>query len=109
MAEPIGPLDVAARQMRVEATQMQPPRPTTAPMAGEGGPSFREMLQDAVSQVQQLRSEADDTVRKVVSGEIADVAEAMVAVQRADLAFQTMMTVRGRVMTAYEEIMRMQV
>ena len=31
------------------------------------------------------------------------------AVQRADVAFQTMMTVRNRVMTAYDEIMRMQI
>lgn len=75
----------------------------------EGGPSFREVLSDAISEVQRLQTEADATIKKLVSGEITDAAEAMVAVEKADIAFQTMMTVRGKVMAAYEEIMRMQV
>jgi flagellar hook-basal body complex protein FliE len=44
-----------------------------------------------------------------VSGEIKDVSEAMVQLQKADTAFKTMMTVRGKVMDAYQEIMRMQI
>jgi flagellar hook-basal body complex protein FliE len=59
--------------------------------------------------VQRLQSEADLTIKQLVAGEIKDVSEAMVAVEKADVSFQTMMTVRTKVMTAYEEIMRMQI
>lgn len=71
--------------------------------------SFKDILVEAVSEVQKLQDEADTTIKKLVSGEIKDVTEVMVAVQRADTAFQTMMAVRNKVITAYEEIMRMQI
>ena len=59
--------------------------------------------------MQRLQNEADTTIRQLVAGEIKDVTETMVAVEKADVAFQTMMTVRNKVVAAYEEIMRMQV
>ncbi len=71
--------------------------------------SFKDILVEAVSEVQKLQDEADTTIKKLVSGEIKDVTEVMVAVQRADTAFQTLMAVRNKVITAYEEIMRMQI
>lgn len=71
--------------------------------------SFKDILVEAVSEVQKLQEEADTTIKKLVSGEIKDVSEVMIAVQRADTAFQTLMAVRNKVITAYEEIMRMQV
>jgi len=90
--------EISAREMR---------QPLMRP--AEPGRSFQEVLADTVSEVQRLQDDADITIKQVVSGEITDVAEAMVAVERADVAFQTMMTVRNRVLTAYEEIMRMQI
>jgi len=71
--------------------------------------SFAETLADTVSEVQRLQSEADTTINRVVAGEIKDVSEAMVALQEADNSFKTMMAVRGKVMDAYQEIMRMQI
>ena len=73
------------------------------------GPSFREVLADTIGEVQRLQTEADNTIKKLVAGEITDVAEAMVAVERADVSFQTMMAVRNKIVAAYEEVMRMQV
>jgi len=75
----------------------------------ESKTSFKDILVNAVSEVQKLQDEADTTIKKLVSGEIKDVSEVMVAVQRADTAFQTLMAVRNKVITAYEEIMRMQI
>ena len=94
-----GPHEISAKQMR----RLQP-RPAEAE-----GQSFNDFLTGAVSEVQRLQDEADTTIKKLVAGEIKDVTEAMVAVEKADVAFQTMMTVRNKVMSAYEEIMRMQV
>lgn len=71
--------------------------------------SFKEVLADTITEVQRLQTEADTAVKKMVSGEVKDVTEAMVAVEKADMAFRTMMNVRNKVVAAYEEIMRMQV
>lgn len=82
---------------------------TAAPRPGGAERPFSEFLADAVTEVQRLQNEADSTIKKLVSGEITDVSEAMVEVQQADHAFQTMMAVRSRVLNAYEEIMRTQI
>lgn len=106
MMDPIKAPGAARRNIEINARQMRPAR--TQP-AGQEDRSFKEMLADAVSEVERLQDEADTTIKQLVSGEIKDVTEAMVAVERADVAFQTMMTVRGKVMDAYQEIMRMQI
>lgn len=106
---PIDPMNVSKIGLRpssVEPGQLRTARPRTPET---GGPSFKDVLKDAVGEVQRLQNEADTTIRQLVAGEIKDVTETMVAVEKADVAFQTMMTVRNKVVAAYEEIMRMQV
>ncbi len=73
------------------------------------GVSFKDILADTFGEVQRLQNEADTTIRQVVSGELKDVTEAMVAIERADVSFQTTMAVRNKIVAAYEEVMRMQV
>lgn len=105
----IDPLKVPGARLQppeINAKQMRPPQ---ARPLGTETPSFRDVLNDAITEVQHLQNEADSTIKQLVAGEIKDVSEAMVAVQKADVSFQTMMTVRSKVMTAYEEIMRTQV
>lgn len=90
---------------------LKPPAPPAppAPAGRPDGQSFQDMLADTVGEVQRLQNEADNTIRKLVAGEITDVAEAMVAIERADVSFQTMMAVRNRIVAAYEEVLRMQI
>ncbi len=108
---------MADESMRVEG--LGPPRRLegspealrTSRAAGSttGASSFKEVLAEAVGEVQRLQDEADMTIKQVVSGEIRDVTDAIVALEKADVAFQTMMTVRNKIVAAYEEIMRTQI
>lgn len=106
MADPLKITAYNLRSPEIEPRQMRPAQPARA---GEDGKTFRDTLNEAITEVQRLQTDADTTIKQLVSGDIKDVTEAMVAVERADLAFQTMMTLRNRVVTAYEEILRMQV
>lgn len=106
MDAPIRPVELGLRRLENEATRL---RPSSFEARGTEKTSFKDMLSEAIQEVQNLQSEADVTIKKLVAGEITDVTETMVAVEKADLAFQTMMTVRNKVLTAYEEVMRMQV
>jgi len=107
MVDPIQGPGTEIRPAEISARQMRPAQPKGT-AAGETK-SFQETLAETVSEVQRLQNEADNTIKKLVAGEITDVAEAMVQVEKADVAFQTMMTVRSKVMEAYQEITRMQV
>ena len=107
MVDPLRELPGARVQPQdVNAREMRPARPSRT---RDDAPSFQDTLAETVTEVQRLQNEADTTIKKLVAGEITDVSEAMVQVQKADVAFRTMMTVRGKVMEAYQEIMSMQI
>jgi flagellar hook-basal body complex protein FliE len=76
--------------------------------SSSSAPGFHEALDSAIDQIQQLQGEAENQVAGVLTGNGADVHSAMIAVERADLSFQLMMQVRNKIVSAYEEISRMQ-
>jgi flagellar hook-basal body complex protein FliE len=78
-------------------------RPSTTAETG-----FRDVLHSAIDDIQQLEGQAEAKVAGVISGNGADVHSAMIAVEKADLSFQLMMQVRNKIVSAYEEISRMQ-
>jgi len=71
-------------------------------------PGFREVLHSAIDDIQQLEGQAQAKVAGVLSGDGSDVHSALIAVEKADLSFQLMMQVRNKIVSAYEEISRMQ-
>ena len=107
MEDPLNVQRIGLQPGQVDPTQLRTARPVATPVPA--GASFANVLTETIGEVQRLQNEANTTIRKLVSGEIKDVTETMVAVERADLAFQTMMVVRNRIVAAYEEVMRMQV
>ncbi len=106
MIDPLKVPGLGLRPAEISAKQLRTAQPYVPEASGK---TFKQVLEEAVTEVQRLQTEADTTIKRLVAGEIKDVSEAMLAVEKADVSFQTMMTVRNKVMTAYDEIMRMQV
>jgi flagellar hook-basal body complex protein FliE len=81
---------------------------TSSPASAEpnGGSDFLSTLRGAVDQVNQLQSEASMKVSTMLSGNGQDVHSAMIAVQKSDLAFELMVEMRNKIVTAYQEISR---
>jgi flagellar hook-basal body complex protein FliE len=75
---------------------------------GSSEPGFRDVLGSAIDDIHQLESQAETKVAGVLSGDGTDVHSALIAVEKADLSFQLMMQVRNKIVSAYEEISRMQ-
>mgnify|MGYP001767288940 CR=1 FL=1 len=71
--------------------------------------SFGEVLKDSIQKVGKLEQDADQEVAKLAKMETQDIHNTMIAIEKADLSFQLMMQVRNKIISAYEEIMRMQV
>jgi len=106
MADGLNISGITPGRIEIDPSKMRVPGVAPAPIEGK---SFKDVLADSIGEVQRLQTEADTTIKQLVSGEIKDVTEAMVAVEKADVSFQTMMAVRNKIVAAYEEIMRMQV
>jgi flagellar hook-basal body complex protein FliE len=79
------------------------------PADAQQGTSFGNILQEAIKGVDELQDKADKEVRSLMAGEVKDIHSAMIAVQKADVSFQMMMQVRNKLVSAYQEIMKMQV
>ena len=72
-----------------------------------GGSEFLDTLRNAVSQVKDLQSQADQQVSGMLNGSGQDVHSAMIAVEKANLAFELMVQVRNKIVSAYQEVSRM--
>jgi flagellar hook-basal body complex protein FliE len=74
------------------------------------GGSFSEMLSSALQEVGQLQVEADQKIESVTTGKgNVSTHEAMIALEKADVAFQLMSTIKSKIVKAYEEVLRTQV
>jgi len=73
-----------------------------------GGDSFSSVLSNAVHSVDQLHTSAASQVSNLLHGGGGDLNEVMIAVEKADVAFQLMMQVRNKIVNAYQDIEKMQ-
>lgn len=75
-----------------------------------GGASFASALQNALQEVSQAQASAQEMARDFSSGNPdVNLQDVMVNLQKANLSFQQMVQVRNRLVTAYQDIMNMQV
>lgn len=74
--------------------------------AGAGG-GFAETLSSALGKVSETQSRAETLSDGYERGEVTDIAKVMLARQEAGLAFEATLQVRNRLLSAYQEIMRM--
>ncbi|HOF58689.1 MAG TPA: flagellar hook-basal body complex protein FliE [Syntrophorhabdaceae bacterium] len=75
----------------------------------KGTASFKDILKDSINKANELEKVADQEVQKLAKLDSQDIHTTMIAIEKADLTFQTMMQIRNKIINAYEEIMRMQV
>jgi flagellar hook-basal body complex protein FliE len=70
---------------------------------------FGDMLKSMVAKVDQTQVAGDLAIEKLQSGEAKHLHEVMIAVEEADVSLRMAVQIRNKALTAYEEIMRMQI
>jgi flagellar hook-basal body complex protein FliE len=78
------------------------------PNAGVGSAPFSDLLKDAVGEVSQLENQAQNTVAGLMTGAGVDIHQAMIATQKASMAFELALAVRNKAVQAYQQVMSMQ-
>lgn len=74
--------------------------------AGEGMPAFGSVLRRAMEGAVETGRAADAAATQALVGQ-GSVTDAVLAVSRAEVTLQAAVAVRDRVVTAYQEVMRM--
>ncbi len=75
--------------------------------AGSGG--FAGLLSQALSGLASLQTQADTAAQQLATGQSGDIATAVVAAEKANLAMSLAVQVRNQALSAYQQIMQMQV
>ncbi|XUU60737.1 flagellar hook-basal body complex protein FliE [Erythrobacter sp. HA6-11] len=94
----------ALQTLRNAAPQTAAP---TSPSDKTAGVDFAETLSDAVQEVNATQKRASDMAAAYERGEVTDVAQVMLARQESSVAFEATLQVRNKLLTAYQDIMRM--
>lgn len=68
---------------------------------------FKDILQSSIDEIKTMNEKADVALEKLATGEIQDMHQVMIAIEKADLTFKTMMQVRNKLLDAYQEVMKM--
>jgi flagellar hook-basal body complex protein FliE len=71
-----------------------------------GGPSFGSMVKEAIGSVVEAGRKSDGLAQGMASGK-ANIVDVVTAVSETEVAVEAMVSIRDKVIQAYEEIMRM--
>ena len=82
--------------------------PTTPAVQSTGGSGFGNVLTNAVQNLSDQESTANDLAVKAVTGDLTDIHQATLAATRAQVTMDLVSAVRNKGVDAFNEIMRMQ-
>ena len=95
-------------QMRAMAEQVQG-RSVEAPAAGKTE-NFASLLQQSIEKVNQIQKDGNTLAQSFQKGDPdVQLSEVMVSLQKANVSFTAMVEVRNKLVSAYQEVMNMQV
>lgn len=83
-------------------------RAGSAGAAADSSAPFGDLLKDAIGKVSQLEDQARTTVDGLMSGSGVDVHQAMIASEKASMAFEMALAVRNKAIQSYQSVMSMQ-
>jgi len=118
----IGGIDssrIEAMMAQLKAAATKPAAPSLAPggLGGAGavneGPSkvsFSDALKNSLEQVSNSQKHAEELSQKFAMGDDSvSLSDTMIAMQKSSISFQATVQVRNKLVSAYHEIMNMQV
>ncbi|HLO64339.1 MAG TPA: flagellar hook-basal body complex protein FliE [Azonexus sp.] len=83
---------------------------TTEASPAAGGADFAQILQNSINKVNQTQQQADQMAEKLAAGDTSqNLHEVMIALQTASVSFQEMVQVRNKLVSAYQDVMNIQI
>ena len=94
--------------LRTSAAQATGKPAEATPVAGM--PDFAEVLKNSINKVNETQTQSTAMAEKMAAGDTnQNLHEVMIALQTASVSFQEMVQVRNKIVSAYQDVMNMQV
>ena len=84
-----------------------PPGPR--PLASGGSAPFAELLNNAITSAESQQAVSQAGVQSLLTGETDNLQSVVMGAAKADVSLQILLSVRDRLVSAHQEIMRMQI
>lgn len=75
-----------------------------AAQGNAGTQPFKNILLEALDQVNSMQSQANQAVEQLVTGGDVNPAEVLTSLQKADISFRMMLQIRNKLVQAYQEV-----
>lgn len=106
----IKPLSMTDHLQMIKGVQGITPSNGAAEGPAQGGAdkvSFGDFLMQQLEEVNKQGIEAEESIRKSVTGQEPNPHTTMIAIQKADISLTLLMSVKERIERAYQELVRM--
>ena len=80
----------------------------TAPAIGGSSGEFRDLLSTSIASIERQQQNAEASVNRFLSGEGGELHSVALDQQRAGLSMDLFLQVRNKMISAYQEVMKMQ-
>ena len=90
------------------STQIAAPLVAAAAPPAAGSGQFGDMLMSSIQTVETQRAQSDQAIQQFLTGESDDLHKIAMTTQRAELTSELFLQVRNKVISAYQEIMKLQ-
>ncbi len=71
--------------------------------------SFDKILKESLKEVNDLQKNADKAMADIATGEVKDLHQAAIAIDKAEISMKMMLEIRNKALNAYKEILRTQI
>ncbi len=75
----------------------------------ESKTGFTDLFNEAVRNIKETEAEVDDANKALLTGETDNIHTAMIAAEKAEIAVNLAVQIRNKVISAYNEVMGMQI
>lgn len=86
-----------------------PTNPSPASNVTKAESGFGEIMSQAIKQVNDSQNKSDSSMDALGTGNAQHLHEVMISTEEADISLRMLVQMRNKALSAYEEIMRMQV
>ncbi len=93
----------------IASTPLMPPESVDSGSVNKAKTSFGNILKSTIKNVNDAQLSGDLAIEKLESGGAKHLHEVMLAVEEADISLRMLVQLRNKALTAYDEIMRMQI
>lgn len=89
--------------------KINPAKTADIQKAGQGEPGFTEIFSNMLQSVDSIQKDSTQLQEAFMNGEPVELHEMMIKIQESGIATDLLLEIRNKIITAYNEIMRMQI